>query len=188
MLGLMARLDDIAALAPAGAISNLPLRVEMRAGKAAMSVSAFHRQFKAATSIESTVQYQKRIRLMHACSWWPRAAPWRRPRTMSATKARPGSAGKMRACSGWCRCATRRGCWRSRAMLNQRAIAPLTTGPRLTRQTGCRSGHAATDCPRRRDSGDARKYSSAASAGAAAGAPKPRRRVRPRARPAFAAL
>jgi AraC-like DNA-binding protein len=44
---------------------NLPLRVETLAGKAAMSVSAFHRHFKAATSL-SPVQYQKRIRLMHA--------------------------------------------------------------------------------------------------------------------------
>jgi len=44
---------------------HLPLRVEALAGKAAMSVSAFHRHFKAATSL-SPVQYQKRIRLMHA--------------------------------------------------------------------------------------------------------------------------
>jgi AraC-like DNA-binding protein len=44
---------------------NLPLRVEALAAKAAMSVSAFHRHFKAATSL-SPVQYQKRIRLMHA--------------------------------------------------------------------------------------------------------------------------
>ena len=103
MLGLMARPEDIAALAPAyereilyrvlqgphGAMLraiaapdsamarlataiawirrdfNRPLRVEALAGKAAMSVSAFHRHFKAATSL-SPVQYQKRIRLMHA--------------------------------------------------------------------------------------------------------------------------
>lgn len=103
MLGLMARPDDIAALAPAyereilyrvlqgphgamlraiaapdsamarlaAAIAwirrdfNLPLRVEVLAEKAAMSVSAFHRHFKAATSL-SPMQYQKRIRLMHA--------------------------------------------------------------------------------------------------------------------------
>lgn len=44
---------------------NLPLPVEALASKAAMSVSAFHRHFKAATSL-SPVQYQKRIRLMHA--------------------------------------------------------------------------------------------------------------------------
>lgn len=44
---------------------NLPMRVEDLAGNAAMSVSAFHRHFKAATSL-SPVQYQKRIRLMHA--------------------------------------------------------------------------------------------------------------------------
>jgi AraC-like DNA-binding protein len=44
---------------------HLPLRVEALAGKAAMSVSAFHRHFKAATSL-SPVQYQKRLRLMHA--------------------------------------------------------------------------------------------------------------------------
>jgi AraC-like DNA-binding protein len=44
---------------------HLPLRVEALAAKAAMSVSAFHRHFKAATSL-SPVQYQKRIRLMHA--------------------------------------------------------------------------------------------------------------------------
>jgi len=44
---------------------NLPLRVEALAARAAMSVSAFHRHFKAATSL-SPVQYQKRIRLMHA--------------------------------------------------------------------------------------------------------------------------
>jgi transcriptional regulator GlxA family with amidase domain len=42
-----------------------PLRVEALAGKAAMSVSAFHRHFKAATSM-SPLQYQKRIRLMQA--------------------------------------------------------------------------------------------------------------------------
>lgn len=44
---------------------NLPLRVEALAARAAMSVSAFHRHFKSATSL-SPVQYQKRIRLMHA--------------------------------------------------------------------------------------------------------------------------
>jgi AraC-like DNA-binding protein len=44
---------------------NQPLRVEALAGRAAMSVSAFHRHFKAATSL-SPLQYQKRIRLMHA--------------------------------------------------------------------------------------------------------------------------
>lgn len=44
---------------------NLPMRVEALADNAAMSVSAFHRHFKAATSL-SPVQYQKRIRLMHA--------------------------------------------------------------------------------------------------------------------------
>lgn len=44
---------------------HLPLRVEALAARAAMSVSAFHRHFKAATSL-SPVQYQKRIRLMHA--------------------------------------------------------------------------------------------------------------------------
>jgi AraC-like DNA-binding protein len=103
MLALMARPDDIAALAPvyereilyrvlqgphgamlraiaapdsamarvAAAITwirrdfHLPLRVEALAERAAMSVSAFHRHFKAATSL-SPVQYQKRIRLMHA--------------------------------------------------------------------------------------------------------------------------
>jgi AraC-like DNA-binding protein len=44
---------------------NFPMRVEALADSAAMSVSAFHRHFKAATSL-SPVQYQKRIRLMHA--------------------------------------------------------------------------------------------------------------------------
>lgn len=44
---------------------NFPMRVEALAGSAAMSVSAFHRHFKAATSL-SPVQYQKHIRLMHA--------------------------------------------------------------------------------------------------------------------------
>jgi AraC-like DNA-binding protein len=44
---------------------NAPLRVEALADKAAMSVSAFHRHFKAATSL-SPIQFQKRIRLMHA--------------------------------------------------------------------------------------------------------------------------
>lgn len=44
---------------------NQPLRVEALAGKAAMSVSAFHRHFKAATAM-SPLQYQKRIRLMQA--------------------------------------------------------------------------------------------------------------------------
>ena len=59
----MARL--VAAIAWIRRDFNLPLRVEALAGKAAMSVSAFHRHFKAATSL-SPVQYQKRIRLMHA--------------------------------------------------------------------------------------------------------------------------
>ncbi len=44
---------------------NFPMRVEALADSATMSVSAFHRHFKAATSL-SPVQYQKRIRLMHA--------------------------------------------------------------------------------------------------------------------------
>jgi AraC-like DNA-binding protein len=43
----------------------LPLRVEDLADKAAMSVSAFHRHFKAVTAL-SPVQYQKRIRLLQA--------------------------------------------------------------------------------------------------------------------------
>jgi len=44
---------------------HLTLRVDALAARAAMSVSAFHRHFKAATSL-TPVQYQKRIRLMHA--------------------------------------------------------------------------------------------------------------------------
>jgi AraC-like DNA-binding protein len=64
--------------APGGALSRvaaaiawirrdfrLPMHISALAGKAAMSVSAFHRHFKAVTSL-SPVQYQKRIRLMHA--------------------------------------------------------------------------------------------------------------------------
>lgn len=42
-----------------------PLRVEQLAGGAAMSVSAFHRHFKAVTAL-SPVQYQKQIRLLNA--------------------------------------------------------------------------------------------------------------------------
>lgn len=42
-----------------------PLRVEALAQKAAMSVSAFHRHFKAVTAL-SPLQYQKRIRLLQA--------------------------------------------------------------------------------------------------------------------------
>jgi AraC-like DNA-binding protein len=42
-----------------------PLRVEALAEKAAMSVSAFHRHFKAVTEL-SPLQYQKRIRLLQA--------------------------------------------------------------------------------------------------------------------------
>ncbi len=42
-----------------------PLRVEAMAEKAAMSTSAFHRHFKAVTSL-SPLQYQKRIRLLQA--------------------------------------------------------------------------------------------------------------------------
>ncbi len=45
----------------------LPLRVEALAERAAMSVSAFHRHFKAVTAL-SPLQYQKRIRLLHARS------------------------------------------------------------------------------------------------------------------------
>ncbi|MET1069277.1 MAG: AraC family transcriptional regulator [Pseudomonas prosekii] len=44
---------------------NAPLRVEALAQKAAMSVSAFHRHFKAVTNF-SPLQYQKRVRLLHA--------------------------------------------------------------------------------------------------------------------------
>jgi AraC-like DNA-binding protein len=44
-----------------------PLRVEALAQKAAMSVSAFHRHFKAVTAL-SPLQYQKRLRLLQARS------------------------------------------------------------------------------------------------------------------------
>jgi len=43
----------------------LPMRVEALAEMAALSVSAFHRHFKAVTAL-SPLQYQKRIRLLHA--------------------------------------------------------------------------------------------------------------------------
>ncbi len=43
------------------------IRVEVLAEMAALSVSAFHRHFKAVTAL-SPVQYQKRIRLLHARS------------------------------------------------------------------------------------------------------------------------
>jgi len=42
-----------------------PLRMEVLAKRVAMSVSAFHRQFKAVTNM-SPLQFQKTIRLMHA--------------------------------------------------------------------------------------------------------------------------
>jgi AraC-like DNA-binding protein len=42
-----------------------PIRVESLAHKAAMSVSAFHRHFKAVTNL-SPLQYQKRVRLLQA--------------------------------------------------------------------------------------------------------------------------
>ena len=42
-----------------------PLRVETLAAMAALSVSAFHRHFKAVTAL-SPLQYQKRVRLLHA--------------------------------------------------------------------------------------------------------------------------
>lgn len=44
---------------------TLPLRIEALAQMAALSVSAFHRHFKAVTAL-SPLQYQKRIRLLHA--------------------------------------------------------------------------------------------------------------------------
>jgi AraC-like DNA-binding protein len=44
-----------------------PLRVEALASMAALSTSAFHRHFKAVTAL-SPLQYQKRIRLLHARS------------------------------------------------------------------------------------------------------------------------
>ncbi|MEQ5843023.1 AraC family transcriptional regulator [Paraburkholderia acidicola] len=44
-----------------------PIRVETLAQMAALSVSAFHRHFKAVTAL-SPLQYQKRIRLLHARS------------------------------------------------------------------------------------------------------------------------
>ncbi|MDF2810935.1 MAG: AraC family transcriptional regulator [Microvirga sp.] len=103
MLRLMARPDEINALAPAyereilfrvlqgplgwmlrdivapdAAISRVgvairwirenfakPLRVEALAEMAALSVSAFHRHFKAVTAL-SPLQYQKQVRLLHA--------------------------------------------------------------------------------------------------------------------------
>jgi transcriptional regulator GlxA family with amidase domain len=43
----------------------VPLRVEMLADRAAMSASAFHRHFKAATAL-SPLQFQKRLRLLQA--------------------------------------------------------------------------------------------------------------------------
>lgn len=43
------------------------LRVDDLAGMAALSVSAFHRHFKAITAL-SPIQYQKRVRLLHARS------------------------------------------------------------------------------------------------------------------------
>jgi AraC-like DNA-binding protein len=43
------------------------LRVEALASMAALSISAFHRHFKAVTSL-SPLQYQKRVRLLHARS------------------------------------------------------------------------------------------------------------------------
>jgi transcriptional regulator GlxA family with amidase domain len=42
-----------------------PIRVEALAQKAVMSVSAFHRHFKAVTNL-SPLQYQKRVRLLNA--------------------------------------------------------------------------------------------------------------------------
>ncbi|TWF59174.1 AraC family transcriptional regulator [Neorhizobium alkalisoli] len=42
-----------------------PLRVEALAEMAALSVSAFHRHFKAVTAL-SPIQYQKQVRLLHA--------------------------------------------------------------------------------------------------------------------------
>lgn len=44
-----------------------PIRVEALADMAALSVSAFHRHFKAVTAL-SPLQYQKRVRLLHARS------------------------------------------------------------------------------------------------------------------------
>lgn len=43
----------------------LPLRIDLLAEAAAMSVSSFHRHFKAATAL-SPLQYQKEVRLLHA--------------------------------------------------------------------------------------------------------------------------
>jgi AraC-like DNA-binding protein len=42
-----------------------PLKVEALASMAALSISAFHRHFKAVTAL-SPLQYQKRVRLLHA--------------------------------------------------------------------------------------------------------------------------
>jgi len=54
------------------------LHVEALAEKAAMSVSPFHRQFTATTSL-SPMQCQKRIRLMHARTLMvARGVAWRR--------------------------------------------------------------------------------------------------------------
>lgn len=44
-----------------------PIRIEALAEMAALSVSAFHRHFKAATAL-SPIQYQKHVRLLHARS------------------------------------------------------------------------------------------------------------------------
>jgi AraC-like DNA-binding protein len=46
---------------------NKPMRVELLAQTAALSVSAFHRHFKAVTAM-SPLQFQKRLRLLQARS------------------------------------------------------------------------------------------------------------------------
>ncbi|PHX41596.1 AraC family transcriptional regulator [Pseudomonas sp. NZIPFR-PS5] len=65
MLRLMGDPEAIAALAPVRRDFAQPLGVERLAERASMSVSAFHRHFKAVTHL-SPLQYQKRVRLLQA--------------------------------------------------------------------------------------------------------------------------
>ena len=78
MLRLMKTPDDIPALAPGTILAQISnairwlghnfakeFLVESLAEREAMSISAFHRHFKAVTAM-SPLQYQKRVRLLHA--------------------------------------------------------------------------------------------------------------------------
>jgi AraC-like DNA-binding protein len=83
-----------------------PVRIDELASAARMSASAFHRQFKAITSM-TPLQYQKRLRLLEARRLMVSdEANVETARFRWATRAPRNSAVNIRACSEFLRVAT----------------------------------------------------------------------------------